>query len=180
MCPLPGDCQTGSGERRGRAADLRQQQSQGLQQGRLHSPGEAVSQDADERSGDVDHRGSQRFGGGQLDDSAQGFSRLLLLLGAAGEDPLPEDRQDTRHPLGRKRKRKNHGVIVTVAEQERQIQTSTAACKTQTQWDDMEKSPSRFNSDPFIRTQTHSALTEKMEFNEMKCNIMPSLTVLVT
>lgn len=88
-----------------RGADLGQEQGQGLQQGRLHRPGKAVSQDTDERSSDVDHRRPQRLGGGQLDDSAQGFSRLLLLLRAAGEDPLPEDGQDTRHPLGKKTRR---------------------------------------------------------------------------
>lgn len=136
MYPSPADRHTESGERRwkGGVADLGQQQGQGLQQGRLHGPGEAVSQDADERSSDVDHRGSQRLGGGQLDNSAQGFSRLLLLLGAASEDPLPEDRQDTRNPLGRKRKRRkwrrktwddcSRGSSTGKAE----IQTSTAAC----------------------------------------------------
>lgn len=101
---------TGSGEGnggggRGGATDLGQQQGEGLQQGRLHCPGEAVTQDADERSGDVDHGRPQRLRGGQLDDSAQGFSRLLLLLGAAGQDALSEDGQDARHPLRRRRSR---------------------------------------------------------------------------
>lgn len=50
--------------------DFGQQQGEGLQQSRLHRPGETVSQDTDERSSDVDDRGPKRFGGRQLDDCA--------------------------------------------------------------------------------------------------------------
>lgn len=51
-------------------ADLRQQQGESLQQSRLHRPGKAVSQDTNERSGDVDDRRPQCLGRGQFDDAS--------------------------------------------------------------------------------------------------------------
>lgn len=83
-------------------------------------------------------------------------------------------------PWGGRGRKKPWGDCNSSRTGKTEIQTSTVACKTQTQWDDMEKSPSRFKIDPFIRTQTHSASTVNMEFNEMKCTILSSLPVLVT
>lgn len=79
--------------------DLGQQQSEGLQQSALNGPCKAISQNTNERSSDVDNRGPQSLGGGQLDEPSQRFGSLLFLLWGAGQDALSQNGQDTGHTL---------------------------------------------------------------------------------
>ena len=79
---------------------LLQQRGQGVQDGRLDAVAEPVAQDADERTGDVDHGRLQRLLARQVDDLAQSDGGLLLQLRRAVQNTFAEDGQNGLDAFG--------------------------------------------------------------------------------